>query len=103
MLCQLDAATRGHGAFAAGQPLRNAVIDRFLDEHFAQELMAQFPSFDTRYAHNERGEVGRKAVVPGIGKLGTAYAQFDRLMSDRRRAAARTRNPERAGVQPSHR
>ena len=69
--------------FSNGQPFRHVVIDHFLDADFCRQLIAQFPAFDTRYARNEKGEQGGKAVVPQIAKLGSAYARFDGLMRDR--------------------
>lgn len=69
--------------FGSAQPFRHIVIDQFLEQEFCDQLIAQFPSFDRRYARNERGEIGGKAVIPGITRLGSAYARFDALMRDR--------------------
>jgi 2-oxoglutarate-Fe(II)-dependent oxygenase superfamily protein len=69
--------------FAGGQPFRHVVIDPFLDPAFCNRLIAEFPAFDAERARNEMGGVGRKAVFPDLARLGPAYAQFDRLMSDR--------------------
>ncbi len=66
--------------FQANLPFRHIVIDRFLKADFCERLIAEFPAFDEKGATNELGEVGRKAVVPGIARIGPAYAQFDRLM-----------------------
>jgi len=69
--------------FSAARPFRHVVIDGFLDPALCSGLMDEFPAFDTRNARNEMGEVGRKAVVPGIRRIGRAYAEFDRLMRSR--------------------
>jgi hypothetical protein len=69
--------------FASAQPFRYVVIEPFLDPAFCTELMAEFPSFTSGTSINERGETGRKAVVPDLAKLGSAYGRFDRLMRDR--------------------
>jgi hypothetical protein len=69
--------------FRTAQPFRHVVIDRFLDAAFCRQLMAEFPVFDQTRAINERGEPGRKAVVPRLAGIGAAYARFDRLMRDR--------------------
>ncbi len=69
--------------FASAQPFRHVVVEPFLDPAFCEELMAEFPSFNAGASINERGEAGRKAVVPDLAKLGGAYARFDRLMRDR--------------------
>ena len=69
--------------FASAQPFRNIVIDDFLAPDFCGRLIAEFPSFDTKYARNEHGEIGGKAAVPDIARLGPAYRDFDALMRDR--------------------
>jgi len=68
--------------FAAAQPFRHVVIDRFLDPAFCRELIDTFPAFAKHGAYNERGELGRKSVVPDIARLGPAYQRFDELMKD---------------------
>ena len=69
--------------FSAGQPFRNVAIEPFVAPVLLSALQAQFPKFEERYARNERGQTGGKAVVPEIARLGSAYGQFDRLMRDR--------------------
>jgi Rps23 Pro-64 3,4-dihydroxylase Tpa1-like proline 4-hydroxylase len=69
-------------AYGAGRPFRHVVIEPFLDSDLLSALEAQFPRFEQRYARNERGQAGGKAVVPQVAKLGSAYRQFDRLMRD---------------------
>ena len=58
-------------------------IEPFVAPVLLSALQAQFPKFEERYARNERGQTGGKAVVPEIARLGSAYGQFDRLMRDR--------------------
>ncbi len=69
--------------FGAAEPFRHVVIDRFLDPDFCQDLIREFPGFDAKYAFNERGELGGKAAIPNIARLGPAYRRFDGLMRDR--------------------
>ena len=68
--------------FSAARPFRHVVIEPFLDPQFCQELIVQFPPFESGDARNERGEVAGKSVIAHIGRLGPAYARFDRLMRD---------------------
>lgn len=84
----LNPAVRAHADefarhFAAAQPFRHAVIDDFLDPGFCRSLIAEFPAFNEKYALNEYGEIGGKAAVPDITRLGPAYKRFDALMRDR--------------------
>lgn len=69
--------------FAASRPFRHVVIEPFLEPGCCQTLVAEFPAFEARYARNELGEAGRKAVVADLARIGPAYAGFDRLMRDR--------------------
>ena len=70
-------------AFEDAKPFRHVVIDQFLNPEFCRELMAEFPTFDLSHAVNERGETGRKAVVPNIARLGGAYTRFDQMIRGR--------------------
>ncbi len=64
-------------AFAVSRPFRHAVIDDFLDPSICSGLLEEFPSFDTRFALNEMGEVGGKAVRSSVAELGPTYARID--------------------------
>ena len=69
--------------FASARPFRHVVINNFLAPGRYEELIAEFPQFDGARAVNERGEAGRKAVVPEVAQLGPAYARFDRMIRSR--------------------
>ena len=69
--------------FQGNKPFRHIVIDSFLASDFLEQLIAEFPAFDPKQALNEFGEVGRKAVVPDLRRLGRPYREFDKLMSSR--------------------
>lgn len=75
-----DDASRLAAAFAVARPFRHVVIDGFLEHGFAEKLLHDFPPFDPRYARNESGEIGAKAVVERIRGIGPAYAVLDDLV-----------------------
>lgn len=66
--------------FASAEPFRHVIIDGFLDAPFCGDLIREFPAFDPVRAINERGETGRKAVVPEVARLGPAYNRFDQMI-----------------------
>jgi hypothetical protein len=99
----VNASVRNHAEewrlqFAGAQPFRHVVIDQFLDPAFCSQLMSEFPSFDSKRAINERGETGRKAVIPDLPRLGSAYARFDLLMRNREFLSLVGRITEIAGL-----
>ena len=63
--------------FARGEPFRHVVIDDFLEEGYAQRLLADFPPFESGNARNEAGELGNKSVIERIRGIGPAYAALD--------------------------
>ncbi|MGQ0799501.1 MAG: 2OG-Fe(II) oxygenase [Pseudomarimonas sp.] len=67
-------------AFAGSRPFRHTVIDGFFDPAVCAGMLEEFPGFDTRYAVNELGEVGGKAVRSSVAELGPTYAQVDRYI-----------------------
>lgn len=69
--------------FETAQPFRHVVIDEFLMPDVCRDLVQEFPRFDASRAVNERGETGRKAVVPDIRRIGPAYARFDQMIRGR--------------------
>jgi hypothetical protein len=69
--------------FQRREPFRHVVIDDFLDRAAAERLLAEFPAFDPKYAMNENGEVGQKAVVERIRAVGPSYAALDDLIQTR--------------------
>jgi hypothetical protein len=66
--------------FAKADPFRHVVIPGFLDADLAQRLLQGFPSFEDRYALNEMGEVGGKAVRMDVRNLPDAYQQLDAFL-----------------------
>jgi hypothetical protein len=70
-------------AFRTAVPFRHIAIDDFLDHDIAARMLADFPSFEDRYALNEMGEVGGKAVRMDVGNLPGAYRQLDAYLQTR--------------------
>ena len=69
-----DASAR---QFKDAAPFRHAVIDDFFDPAFGQRLLNDFPRFEDRYALNEMGQVGGKAVRMRVCELSDAYRELD--------------------------
>jgi hypothetical protein len=63
-------------AFGEGKPFRHVVIDGFLDEAACEALLRDFPPFSERYARDEHGGVGRKAVVESASAISPFYSEF---------------------------
>ena len=79
----IDQAGKLRRTFQENKPFRHIVIDSFLTSSFLEQLTADFPPFDSKHALNEFGEVGGKAVVQDLVRLGRPYQDFDRLIGSR--------------------
>ena len=79
----IDQAGELRQSFQGNKPFRHVVIDHFLEPKFAERLRGEFPPFDPKQALNEFGEVGRKAVVPDVKRLGRSFREFDQLIRSR--------------------
>jgi Rps23 Pro-64 3,4-dihydroxylase Tpa1-like proline 4-hydroxylase len=64
-------------AYRTAKPFRHIAIDNFLSDDVARSMLADFPSFENRYALNEMGEVGGKAVRMDVRDLSATYRQID--------------------------
>ena len=64
-------------SYASAKPFRHLVIDDFLSEEVAKHMLADFPSFESRYALNEMGEVGGKAVRMDVRDVSARYRELD--------------------------
>ena len=62
--------------FQRAKPFRHVAIDQFLDEDCCEALLHDFPAFDEKKARDERGMVGRKAVVENVTDISRFYRQF---------------------------
>lgn len=67
-------------AFEEAEPFRHVVLDEFLEPQVCQQLLQEFPGFEARYALNEMGQVGGKAVRSSVAELGATYAALDRYI-----------------------
>lgn len=63
--------------FRGAVPFRHAVIDNFLDPALCKCLLSDFPKFEERYALNEMGQVGGKAVRTNVRDISDAYRGID--------------------------
>jgi hypothetical protein len=72
------AALDGYASrFRTAEPFRHVVMDGFLEAETARRLLQTFPRFDTRFALNEMGKPGGKAVRMRVRELGPGYAALD--------------------------
>ena len=55
--------------FRDAEPFRHVAIDGFLDPAFCRALLDEFPRFEDRYALNETGAVGGKAVRMDVREI----------------------------------
>lgn len=69
--------------FVMATPFPHLAIDGFFEPQFARELLEQFPAFEGRYAIDEMGGVGRKAVIPSIAALGPAFRRAHEYFGSR--------------------
>lgn len=64
-------------SFQQASPFRHVVIDNFFNPDFCQQLLQDFPGFDVRYALNEMGQVGGKAVRMDVRDISDTYRTLD--------------------------
>ena len=64
--------------FRDAQPFQHVAIDGFLDPAFCRALLDEFPRFEDRYALNETGAVGGKAVRMDVREISDTYRALDR-------------------------
>jgi SAM-dependent methyltransferase len=72
----LDNALDIQHKFSTSQPFRHVEIDEFLDADKCEMLLRDFPSFEEKFAINEHGEVGAKAVVERVSGISPFYKSF---------------------------
>lgn len=63
--------------FRAGRPFPHVVIDDFLEETFARELLESFPAFESGNYIGDDGQPGNKSTLDRIRSIGPAYRRLD--------------------------
>lgn len=78
MISQSILATRDQiqRQFQTAQPFRFTVLDNFLQVQHCEQLLADFPPFQDKFAINEHGHVGGKAVVEQVNEISPFYWDF---------------------------
>jgi len=66
--------------FQEARPFRHVVIDDFFEARTCERLLADFPHFEDRYALNEMGNVGGKAVRTDVRDVSDSYREIDRFI-----------------------
>ncbi len=79
----IEAADASRSEFESAQPFRHICIEDFFDPGFAERLLAEFPTFETRLAVNEGGATGGKAVNTKIREISPAYQELYDFISSR--------------------
>src|SRR5579884_3390473 len=86
----IDAAISSHArenaqswreAFSHGDPFRHVVIDDFFERAFAEQLLAEFPTFDPALAKNEIYDAGGKAVNSRLRDIAPSYRQLYEIVA----------------------
>jgi len=72
----LQASDALRESFQAAKPFRHVAIDDFLEVSACEALLRDFPAFSDRYAGDEHGGVGRKAVVERAATISRFYKSF---------------------------
>lgn len=79
----LQLADESRRVFIAARPFRHIAIENFFEAEFAERLLVEFPSFDTRLATNESGNAGGKSVNTNIRSISPAYQELYELIASR--------------------
>ena len=66
--------------FATASPFKHIVIDNFLTESFAAQLLAEFPAFERGNSVGDDGTPSNKSVLENITAIGPAYRKLDALI-----------------------
>jgi Rps23 Pro-64 3,4-dihydroxylase Tpa1-like proline 4-hydroxylase len=72
----LSHAAAIQGEFRHARPFPHVVVENFLRNDVCESLLSDFPAFDEKYAIDEHGTVGRKAVVERVSQVSRSYGSF---------------------------
>ncbi len=75
-----ESVDRYRDAFVNAQPFKHVMIEDFFERTFAEQLLAEFPSFDKKLSINESGQTSGKSVNPNIRTISPAYQQLYDLL-----------------------
>lgn len=70
-------------AFLTAQPFKHVMIENFFEPVFAEQLLAEFPSFDKKLSINESGQTSGKSVNTNIRTISPAYQHLYDLLGSR--------------------
>lgn len=73
----LDETQEHRSRFASAVPFPHLVLDDFLDEAFARELLATFPAFERGNSVGDDGAQGGKSTLDRIRQVGPAWQRLD--------------------------
>lgn len=79
----LAAAASIKQAFVKRDPFRHAIIENFFQKDYLDELIAEFPAFNSGDNLNENGKAGGKSTYPNIRELGPAYRKLDDMIQSK--------------------
>ncbi len=68
-----QAVDRYRDEFLTARPFKHVMIEDFFDPAFAEQLLAEFPSFQTGFSTNEIGAATGKSVNTNIRAISPAY------------------------------
>jgi hypothetical protein len=70
-------------AFLTAKPFKHVMIEDFFEPAFAEQLLAEFPSFDKKLAINESGYAAGKSVNTNIRSISPAYQHLYETLGSR--------------------
>jgi Rps23 Pro-64 3,4-dihydroxylase Tpa1-like proline 4-hydroxylase len=79
----LQHVDRYRDAFVHADHFKHVMIENFFEPSFADQLLTDFPSFDSRLARNEYGDIGGKAVNTKIREISPVYQRLYAVISSK--------------------